>query len=351
MTDTTRQGADPMPGPMREQAVDPPADGHTHESACLNCGTRLLGSHCHRCGQAGHVHRTLGAFFHDLLHGVLHFEGAIWRTLPLLAWRPGELTRRYVAGERARFISPIALFLFTVFLTFALFNTLGSAMVIDPKVGPAVERELAGAQARSAEELARAESERAAAAAAGRPTVAIDARVAEARDKHRALGELRSGRELVTTAVLADPRSRAATDRINAAWQEAQANPALLVYKVQSNAYKYSWLLIPLSVPLVWLLFPFSRRFHLYDHTVFVTYSLSFMTLLLALASLASFANLGGLAAGLLLLAPVHMFRQLRGAYGLAPAAALWRTAALAFFAVAAILVFAAGLLLAATSH
>ena len=39
---------------------------------------------------------------HDLLHGVLHFEGKIWRTLPLLAWRPGELTRRYIDGERAQ---------------------------------------------------------------------------------------------------------------------------------------------------------------------------------------------------------------------------------------------------------
>ena len=29
----------------------------------------------------------------------------------MLAWRPGDLTRRYIAGERARFISPVALYL------------------------------------------------------------------------------------------------------------------------------------------------------------------------------------------------------------------------------------------------
>ena len=45
-------------------------------------------------------------------------------------------------------------------------------------------------------------------------------------------------------------------------------------------------MLIPLSVPFLWLLFPFSRRFRLYDHTVFVTYSLSFMTLLVVTAVL-----------------------------------------------------------------
>ena len=45
--------------------------------ACLNCGTPLAGDYCHACGQRGHVHRTLTAFFHDLLHGVFHFEGQV----------------------------------------------------------------------------------------------------------------------------------------------------------------------------------------------------------------------------------------------------------------------------------
>ena len=67
------------------------------------------------------------AFCHDLLHGVLHFEGKIWRTLPMLAWRPGELTRRYIDGERARFVSPIALFLFCVFLMFAVASLTGGS--------------------------------------------------------------------------------------------------------------------------------------------------------------------------------------------------------------------------------
>jgi hypothetical protein len=29
-------------------------------------------------------------FFHDLVHGVFHFEGKTWRTLPLLALRPAS---------------------------------------------------------------------------------------------------------------------------------------------------------------------------------------------------------------------------------------------------------------------
>ena len=56
--------------------------------------------------------------------------------------------------------------------------------------------------------------------------------------------------------------------------------------KVQDAASKYSWLLIPLSVPFMWLLFPFRRRFNTYDHTVFVTYSLSFMMMLVIVGGL-----------------------------------------------------------------
>ena len=123
--------ADAVTGGMLGRAVEPgdgETDGHTHETHCLNCGAELTGAFCHQCGQHAHVHRTLSAFFHDFLHGVLHFEGKIWRTLPLLAWKPGELTRRYIDGQRASFVSPIALFLFCVFLTFAVIGLTSGAL-------------------------------------------------------------------------------------------------------------------------------------------------------------------------------------------------------------------------------
>src|SRR6476469_8338839 len=120
---------DAVTGGILDRAVElsagEAAGGHTDEANCLNCSAHLAGPYCHECGQHAHVHRTLSAFFHDFLHGVLHFEGKIWRTLPLLAWKPGELTRRYIEGQRASFVSPIALFLFSVFLTFAVMGMLG----------------------------------------------------------------------------------------------------------------------------------------------------------------------------------------------------------------------------------
>ena len=90
--------------------------------ACADCGTVRVGGFCHHCGQSGHVHRNLTALGHDIAHGVFHFEGRIWKTLPLLFVHPGDLTRRYVHGQRTRFVSPMALFLFSVFMLFATVN-------------------------------------------------------------------------------------------------------------------------------------------------------------------------------------------------------------------------------------
>ena len=50
--------------------VDAPAIAFStaFDDACLNCGTELTGKHCQECGQKAHLRRTIGAFFHDLLH-------------------------------------------------------------------------------------------------------------------------------------------------------------------------------------------------------------------------------------------------------------------------------------------
>ncbi|USI73390.1 DUF3667 domain-containing protein [Sphingomonas morindae] len=331
------QGAGETMRAAQGQAVA--ADGHSHESACLNCGTRLIGSHCHGCGQAAHVHRTLGAFFHDLLHGVFHFEGRVWRTLPLLAWHPGTLTRAYVAGRRASYVSPIALFLFCVFLMFTVFHATEDHAAAGPH-GASPEGARA-AETRLETSIGRAERARRDAAGRGEPTQEMDAALAEQR---AALAVLR--RYGATTA----PRAGAAPDEplsldikiapLRHAIETFQANPDLAIYKIQTYAYKYSWALIPISVPFLWLLFPFSRRFHLYDHTVFVTYSLCFMTLLVVVAMIAGAIGLGGLGPLLFFVPPFHMYRQLREAYGLGRASALLRTALLLLFALCALALF-----------
>lgn len=338
-------------GGMIARAVEPAA-GEADQGEggnCLNCGAALVGPYCHACGQAGHVHRSLSAFWHDLLHGVLHFEGKIWRTVPLLARRPGALTRRYIDGERARFVSPMALFLFSVFLMFAVFSTIGGPFQVD--LGPVTPEQARAEMQRDADALRRREvgieRQRTALAARGQPTGALDADLAATR---RRLQTLDTVQRAVRSAAapgsqgteLSDTHIDTGWPRLDRAIEHVAQNPSLFFYKLQSSAYKFSWLLIPISVPFVWLMFLRRRRFKAYDHMVFVTYSLAFMTLLVVALSLVR-PLIGADRPGALALVfapPVHMYAQLKGAYALGRLGALWRTVALLVFAVIAALVF-----------
>ena len=329
---------DAATGAVVARAVEPGAgeasDGHTHESRCLNCGAELDGPYCHSCGQRAQVHRTLHAFFHDFLHGVLHFEGKIRRTLPLLAWKPGKLTRRYIDGQRASFVSPIALFLFSVFLMFAVLSLSGGK-----SDGPS--NSLAAQQKQVEESL----TELRAARNAPGETSADKADTDEAiKDAQAELEMIKTMREHgVTSAVInTDGPVNSDIPFLREAFEKAKANPELVFYKLKTNSYKLSWAIIPLSAPFVWLLFPFSRRFRMYDHVVFVTYSLSFMTLLVVLGFILSAIGADTVAPFLFLVPPVHMFWQLRGAYGVSRWGALWRTFLLTIFAVLVLSAFVA---------
>jgi hypothetical protein len=320
-----------------EQAAG--ANGHTGEHACLNCGTPLVGPYCSACGQHAHVHRTLGAFFHDLAHGVFHVEGRTWRTLPLLAWRPGELTRRYVEGERANFVSPMALFLFSVFLMFAVVSNLTATPHVD---SAKLSSKLSAKGSEAVAKLVALKQERAAVIAAHRPTTEIDAKIESVAEDGRMM-------ETLSQKGLAKGAAMRMSDDVPA-WlrvpiQRAAANPDLTLYKLKGSAYKWSWALIPLSVSFLWLLFPFNRRFRMYDHTVFVTYSLSFMSLLVVAATVVAAVGLPGVAIAALFVPPVHMYRQLKGAYGLTWASALLRTMALLLLSMFVLSIFA-GLML-----
>jgi hypothetical protein len=79
---------------------------------CYNCNIRLTGGFCANCGQkAQGLDPSLTHFLHDLTHELLHVDGKIVRSVWTLLARPGVLTRDYFEGRRARWISPIRLYL------------------------------------------------------------------------------------------------------------------------------------------------------------------------------------------------------------------------------------------------
>ena len=308
---------------------------------CLNCGAGLRGSHCHDCGQPAHVHRSVHAIGHEIAHGVFHFEGKIWRTLPMLILRPGELTRRYIHGERARFVSPLALFLFAVFLTFAVLDASAGKL----KSGGIANLSVAAPLAQTRTELANLIRDRAALVVSGKPTAAIDRSIADKRDSVRGLETATGYLSGTTAGAKGGVKVATGWPRLDEHIRDAAANPSLLLYKLQSSAYKYAWALIVLSLPFMWLVFPARRDLTTYDHAIFVTYSISTMMLLLVVAALVSAAVPVG-NGWVLLVFPVHLFMQLRGAYRIGVASALARTAALLMSAVLVVAVFAVLLVL-----
>lgn len=318
-------------GALLGRAVEPLAgEGGGHGAICLNCGTALIGPNCHSCGQSGHVHRTLSGMAHDILHGVFHFDGKLWRTLPLLAWRPGELTRRYIEGERARFVSPMALFLFSIFFMFAVFSWVGLEAPTDISPGSQLADGFSKARADAVEKRKDAADSLAELKPGDPRRAGYQQRIARADADLQAIARSESElkRDGTTRVNVTRATGWAIFDHGIEKWRK---NPALMLYKLQSSVYKFSWLLIPLSLPFMWLLFCWRREYRLYDHTVFITYSIAFMSLLFVAIAVAAAAGLGTgwIVAASLLIPVAHIYRQLHQAYRLRWWSALLRTAVL----------------------
>src|SRR5262249_13686440 len=110
--------------------------------------------------------------------------------------------------------------------------------------------------------------------------------------------------------------------------REKLMNPDLTIYKIENAAYKFSFMLVPISLPFIAFLFLFKKGLTLYDHTVYALYSLSFASLVFVavlVVGQSPWTKWAG--APLIWLGfPIHTFFHLKGAYSLKIWSALWRT-------------------------
>ncbi|MGC1520140.1 MAG: DUF3667 domain-containing protein [Steroidobacteraceae bacterium] len=94
---------------------------------CLNCGTVLTGRYCANCGQAADVHvPSTAELVHEALEGITHSDSRLWRTLYLLWFKPGELTREFIAGRRAAYLPPFRLYLVLSIIFFLVASISGT---------------------------------------------------------------------------------------------------------------------------------------------------------------------------------------------------------------------------------
>jgi hypothetical protein len=95
--------------------------------SCRNCGAMPPedAHFCPVCGQETAVHPpTFGEFVHEFIGHYVAFEGALWRTLGLLLFRPGRLTREYLEGRRRKYVFPLRLYLTISFIFFIVAKVL-----------------------------------------------------------------------------------------------------------------------------------------------------------------------------------------------------------------------------------
>ena len=285
---------------------------------CPNCGTALQGPWCHACGQKGEeYHRSIVHLMAEAFEGLTHFDGRFWQTVPRLVFKPGQLTRDYLDGQRASQIPPFRLFLVVLLLVFfaggVSFGTSKGNLRL---------------------------------ATLGDPQAQKDLTPQERAQIHAAIGDKAWQANQVQTK---DIRLDITPDKgANAYWtakaKHALEDPEALMQALEQWGHRFAILLLPIAALLLTIAFAFKKGVYVFDHLIFSMHSLSFIGLLVTAGFVLGMAT--DLAWQLLWLAPVHLFFHMRGAYRIGVLGTLTRMTFLFFGSSIAVAVLLGGLVL-----
>src|SRR5215469_10963942 len=127
---------------MNTAAAAAATDATTATARCDNCGAAVSGHYCAACGQRLEAPlQSLWHFTREATEDLTHTDSRLWRTLGALLFRPGYLTREFLAGRRARYLPPVRLYLVISVLFFlwasATHNPLRVIRITEPDHGAA----------------------------------------------------------------------------------------------------------------------------------------------------------------------------------------------------------------------
>lgn len=305
------------------------ASGSSLPRTCPNCGTRLTGRFCATCGQEDHSLKVpLYRLVLDFLSDQFQFDSRIGRTLGLLLFRPGKLTRNYLAGQRQRYIPPIRLYLFISIIFFLAVGllpvNLRNAVNVTghgAATAPAAVSRLSAAMATVTKGMARKLP----------PAAATDL---GSRIKRRMAESAKTGAPAARTAMSAINRWFVSRIRV------VKARPKAFWRQFKGNLPKVLFFLIPLFALLLKLLYLLRKRYYS-EHLVFALHyhSVLFLNLLLvvALAALSRIAPgvLAGIAgwagAALGVWSVIYLVPAMKTVYGHGWWGAIWRSSILWF--------------------
>jgi hypothetical protein len=79
-------------------------------TTCKNCKQQFKGKFCNQCGQSADTNDINFHFlWHDIQHGLLHFDKGIFYTIKQLFTRPGHSIKEFIEGQRVKHFKPISL--------------------------------------------------------------------------------------------------------------------------------------------------------------------------------------------------------------------------------------------------
>jgi hypothetical protein len=268
---------------------------------CANCGAHLTGPYCHQCGQKGHLHTRIWHMAEDFVEGVMHFDGRLWRTLPLLAFRPGRLSRSWIEGKRVRYVAPLHIFLFSIFLFFLALSLSGGALFNGVFEG-----------------LAKSSSWNSPVQAGSSPSAsASPPATGRARGDDETVADNVARVDLLPAQSCLVQGSNDYREWQCVAFRHIRENPKYYAYKAETLTYKLSPLLAPISILILALLLAFKRGYTLYDHGVVSLYGLSFLALVVTSGILLNSLFSGDWGLFVILAVAAHALVHLRGAYKL----------------------------------
>ena len=297
-------------------------------SPCANCGAPLAGPWCHACGQKGEeFHRSIWRLIPEAFEGLTNFDSRFWNTVPRLIVRPGRLTREYLEGRRASQIPPFRLFLVVLVLVFFAGGLAADRNNTNFKLAnpddPMVTKNMSPKDKAEYEKgIAQVQAQ----LAADTPAAAKATVPGAAPTPDQAAPKRHSGRNLWAKGQL----------------RKAMQNPTAFFQAMQEWGPRFAILMLPVAALMLSVLFIFKRGVYVFDHLIFSMHSLSFLGLLLTVIFLASIFVDG--AWWLLLVAPVHLFIHMRGAYRTSVLGALLRMTLLFFGTSIAASILIAGL-------
>lgn len=326
----------------------------TSGQPCENCGAVVPDRFCSACGQlASSFHRPVWELVTESVADMFALDGRLFRSLPLLMFRPGRMTRSYLDGKRARYVPPFRMFLLSSVIFFLTIFTMNDTQHwftdwrLDPRGDVSTDFTI-GAQGVSPAEPASTEPATES-APADPPTLA------GVKFSDILLPDGTIDREKMHDIIRRQARADITPAELQASF--LTADKAAKVYENQDRfggrlrqwAPRFSLLFLPVFALLLTLMYAWRHKFYVFDHLVASLHFQTFLYILgtLILLSTAIFPHLAYAAPGVALLAIfVYIYRMLRVIYASGRVASVLGATVLLIFSMILLVSLAVGLVI-----